>query len=411
MLKELVVMFRRLDDEKIAWDAYRTLDYAQPEYMEQVPLVLADGGGDHADEASKYAIAANEALARAIIRHHPHILQDDAPQLLQRRSARFRAVIAEYQSENRQEDVAAILRTAMESRDDALISATLQGLRSAIAQHRLQGSSRNAVFSLLLRLCTWPSEFLPDVPSLVASLDPERAKTELVSAEMLNPENPALAAILRTACELDSDVSADSLLTIFERVDRDRPGNDRRSHLILTWVVRLAMRKQNAPFEPILATASRHSDPDVKRLGLLGRVKLRWPHDPIRASVEAVNSTSLKSLSSPVKVVAFASKYIDEVEEPEDGLLAFARKTSEKRFRYTLKSLGTLKATPHVNALTWLLDELGENPRAGLKEMRGAELKAFGKSLSALAKRLDFDRLRILLYQFILANGEAFAAN
>lgn len=115
MLNELVAMFRRLDDEKVAWNAYRTLDYAQAEYIKQVPTVLADDGCDHADGVSKYAITANEALACAIVNHHLQIVKDDTQQLLNRRSSRFRAVIAEYHSENPQEDFAAI-----ETADDLL---------------------------------------------------------------------------------------------------------------------------------------------------------------------------------------------------------------------------------------------------------------------------------------------------
>ncbi|WP_044253444.1 hypothetical protein [Rhodopirellula sp. SWK7] len=407
-MNELVAMFRQLHDEKIAWNAYRTLDYAQAELIEQVPMVLEDRDCDNADDVSKYAIAANEALARTIIKQHPQSLKEDVQELLNRRSSRFRTVIAEWLSENPQENFAAFFRTAINANDDDLISASLQGLRSAIAKQRLQGSSRDEVFSLLLRLCDSANASLQDVPSIVAFLDAERAKTELVTDEILRHDNPALASILRNACELDSHVSGDSLMQIFEQVDNACSGNVRDPNLILSWIVRLAMGKQDSAFAPVLERASQHRNIDVKRLGLLGLVKLRLPHDPIRTSVEAVNSAPLKSLSTSVKVVAFASKYIDEVEEQDDGLLVFLRRTSGKHFRYTIKSLGLLKATPHVSVLTWMLDELGENPKASLKEMRRPELEALERSLATREKRLSFDRLRILLYQYVLANLSCF---
>lgn len=408
MLNELVAMFRQLQDEKVAWDAYRTLDYAQIDIIKQIPMVLEGDDCDHADGVSKYAIAANEALARAIIDHHPRLLEEDVQRLLNRRSDRFRTVIGRYHSENPRENFAVFLEATIDSSDNALLAASLQGLRVAIAKGRVQGASRDRIFSLLLGLCVSPIGSEEDVPSLVAFLDGERARTELVSTEIMRSDNPALASILRNACELDSAVSADSLEHLFNQIENDRSDSAGRAEPMLSWIVRLAMRKQDTAFAPVLERASRHDNVAVKRLGLFALLKLRFPHDPIRSSVEAIDSTPLKSLSTPVKVVGFASKYIEEVEEQDDGILLFARKTSGKRFRHTIKSLGILKATPHVGVLTWLLDQLGENPKASLKSMRGSDFSALSKSLAAREKRLNFDRLRILLCQFMLANDSAF---
>lgn len=410
MLNELVALFRQLDDEKMAWDAYRTLDYAQADIIKQVPMVSANIACDHEDGASKYAIAANEALAHAIINHHSRLLKEGIQQLLNRRSSRFRTVIAEHLAENPQESFASLFKSAIESNDDVFIAASLHGLRSAIAKGSFQGSSRDEIFSLLLGLCVSPNESNHDVPSLVAFLDGKRARAELVSEQVLKPDNPALASILRNACELDSYVPGDSLEHLFDRVDKNRSGNVRDPDLVLSWIVRLAMGKQHLEFAPVLERASCHRNVEVKRLGLLGLVRLHLPHDPIRSSVAALDSTALKLLSTPVKVVAFAAKYIEAVEEQDEGILVFARKTSGKRFRYTIKSLGVLKATPHVNLLTWLLEELGENPKEELKSMRRSEFKALGRSISRREKRLNFDRLRVLLFQYILADSSAFAS-
>ncbi|MGB7326812.1 MAG: hypothetical protein WBD31_18190 [Rubripirellula sp.] len=407
-MNELANMFLHLEEEQIGWDISRTLDYAQPEFIAQIPSVLGMDDCDRADDLSKYAGTANESLAIAIIKHAPNLIVQHGNSLTRRRSARFRRVMKAELVRRAGGNLCQLVSSALEDEDTAVLADSLWALKKRFRNTEFSSEQRGELFEILrCYLETEEPEWsLFDFPNLLSQLDPTRARTYFASPELLVSSNPQLNELLVNAAELDSDISPDVLELLFDSLQAISPKPAGKDQEAILNVIRLATKKQSKRYLPLLEKAAVHVGPAVKLLGLAGQVKLRHPYDPIRKSIELLNGEVKNSVSVPVKVVGFTAIYLDIVQH--DGLMEFAQLSSGRQYRSTIKALSLLKATPHVRLLTWLLDEVGEVPRKALRKLSKSELKAIEETIESKSERLDFDRVRIRLYSYILANQDGF---
>ena len=406
-MNELVTMFRQMHDEQVAWQLYRTLDHAQPEYLAQIQSVLERDDCDRADDLSKYSAIANEQLAIAILEHAPELLDRYGDALRSRRSARFRSKVFVDRIAKDDTELVRLLSAAMDDDDASVTENALWAFKKRLAKGPLPEPTRRKLFDLLAPRCVgdFQESGLTTAPALLAHMDPVQSRLLFASDEVLNPRNGLLPEILRYACELESDVHADRLIQLIDSVSEAAPNDSGTINRVTRAAVSMAMRKQCNTYRPVFERGIEMGDKTLKQLSLSGLVKLRMPFDPIGKSIERIQSNDLKAIPVSARVVGFVSQYIDIAEH--DGLLGFARSVSPKAFRATCKSLRIINSKPHARLLTWLLEELDDHPRRTLKSMSVSEASEIQQRIDPKQSRLDFQRLQTQVLRYVLSHEES----
>jgi hypothetical protein len=409
-------LFRNLHDEDMAARAECELSFSPDNYdICELKSILDDDSCDHPDSEATWvttspysrAKSANLKLAEKTVTLLHSYIVSEYERLLHRKSAAFRKSILEYLLLHKCQPLTQFVKMAIAEPDLHKRWMYLWNFMTGLNRASLTNETRSELFDLLEPLSheTQDIHGRVDFPRLLATLCPERAREYFASSKALYATNPSLDGVLFQASELNARISSPRLYALVEELSKadGLTSNEREERLL--HILNAAVCQQSHDFESLFMKGLEHKSKRIRGISQKGLIHLRMPHNPVRMSVELVQSSNLKHLSREIKVVGFAAKYASVFDA--NSPLEFAEESTPSEYRNTMKAIGVLDVSQHLNFLSSLLATVNDDYDE-FKRLRGSTRRKFEKQFESLAKQLDFGDLHFAINAFIISHPSAF---